>query len=154
MRYLQLCLLALVASIYPSIICAESSATPPAAEPSTAERFIDHAADLVLEISDAGLVTPKLQMKMRQGMLFLYNNTEGALLTLDVDFGEKALSCFSSVTPNLEFKGQHLVSTRPIPPGDFASTCFPGTGEYPLKVYGLSKFPGGVSGKIVVGSAG
>lgn len=109
------------------------------------------AGDVLIEITDIGLPTPFIRTRFRQGMMLFFNNSTSSLLTLDIEFGEKALTCFSSATPNLQFaEGGKLVSTRPIAPGNFASTCFPRPGSYGFTVYGVRGKEGGVRGMIEV----
>ena len=107
--------------------------------------------DLVISIDDLGPRPTNIEMKIRQGIIFLYNATNDSLLTLELDFGKHAMTCFSSSTDNLAFReGGVLASTRPIGPGGFGTTCFPTVGTYPYTIYGLERFPSGLKGIIEV----
>ena len=107
--------------------------------------------DLVISIDELGPKPTNIDMKIRQGIIFFYNATSDSLLTLELDFGKYALSCFSSSTENMAFKDSTtLASTRPIGPGGFASTCFPTVGNYTYTVHGLERFPKGLKGTIEV----
>ena len=107
--------------------------------------------DVLIEITDSGIQNPNLMMRVRQGVVFFMNNTSESLLTLEIDFGKNALACFSSATPNLKFADNgKLLSTRPIAPGSFASTCLPTLGTFPFTVYGLKKNGVGTTGMITV----
>ncbi len=108
--------------------------------------------DLVISIDERGPRPTNIEMKVRQGIIFFYNATQDSLLTLELDFGNNALTCFSSSTQNLAFKdSKTLASTRPIAPGGFATTCFPAVGNYPYTIFGLERFPKGLKGIIEVG---
>lgn len=107
--------------------------------------------DLVISIDDLGPRPTNIEMKIRQGIIFFYNATNDSLLTLELDFGKHAMTCFSSSTDNLAFReGGVLASTRPIGPGGFGTTCFPTVGTYPYTIYGLERFPSGLKGIIEV----
>lgn len=107
--------------------------------------------DLVIAIDDLGSRPTNIEMKVRQGIIFFYNATRGSLLTLELDFGKYALTCFSSSTENLAFRDSTtLASTSPIGPGGFATTCFPSVGTYTYTIYGLERFPKGLKGTIEV----
>lgn len=94
--------------------------------------------DGMIEINDEGLMPRDLTMSVRQGILFFYNSTKDSPLKLEIDFGKNALVCYSSATPNLAFQGEgKLMSTRPLEPGNFASTCFPNIGTYAYRVTGV-----------------
>lgn len=107
--------------------------------------------DLVIAIDDIGPRPMNIEMKVRAGIIFFYNGTQDSLLTLELDFGKYAMSCFSSSTNNLAFRdAQTLASTRPIAPGGFATTCFPAVGSYRYTIFGLERFPNGLKGLIDV----
>jgi hypothetical protein len=107
--------------------------------------------DLVISIDELGPRPTNIEMKVRQGIIFFYNATVDAPLTMELDFGENALTCFSSSTANLAFRdAKVLASTSPIPPGGFATTCFPALGRYTYTIFGLDRFPNGLKGQIEV----
>ncbi len=107
--------------------------------------------DVLIEVVDSGLTQPEYRMKVRQGMLFILNNSADSLLTFEFDFGNEGPSCYTSITPNMAFKdGGKLVSTRALEPGNFASTCLPNIGEFEFKIFGLAKHPEGVKGKLII----
>jgi len=109
------------------------------------------AEDLVIAVDELGPRPTNIEMKVRQGIIFFYNATQDSLLTLELDFGKYALTCFSSSTQNLAFRDSTtLASTRPIGPGGFATTCFPVVGTYAYTIHGLDKFPAGLKGTIDV----
>ena len=111
--------------------------------------------DGVIEISEQGPHPRDLEMRIRQGILFFYNATKDSKLTFEIDFGKNAMVCYSSATPNLAFKGEgKLTSTRPVLPGNFASTCFPVIGTYAYRIYGIQGQKGPVEGKITVSPRG
>lgn len=119
----------------------------------TAEDAFKRASggDVLIEVTDKGLSDSEVKMKVRQGMLFILNNTHDSLLTFEFDFGGAGPACYTSVTPNLEFKeGGKLVSTQPLQPGNFAASCFAELGEFTFTVYGLEKYPKGLKGKLIV----
>lgn len=111
--------------------------------------------DGVIEISDDGPRPRDLEMKIRQGILFFYNATKDSNLKFEIDFGKNAMVCYSSATPNLAFTTQGtLSSTRPVAPGNFASTCFPVVGTYAYRIFGLNGKNTPVEGKITVSPRG
>lgn len=102
----------------------------------------------MVRISDEGLSPETLRMKKEDNLLFFLNDTTDSLITLSIQFGEHATHC---ATPNLKIAENGTVrSVQPIPPKDFANTCFHDPGTYPFTVYGLKRAPDGVKGTVVI----
>ncbi len=162
-RKLILCLVA--AFVFsPSLGLAEEKANQAAQNLSFSSPMMEDIAkrewsgtreDGVVEVLDSGLSPQTLEMQIRQGILFFYNNTKDSKIKFEIDYGKNAMVCYSSATPNLAFKeGGKLVSTRPVEPGNFASTCFPNVGTYSYRVFGVNGSKAPLEGKIVVSPKG
>ena len=141
-----------VENIFVEFVRADDPDPVPTLDPEVLEQpWSGMREDLVIEISDSGPMPKNLEMKIRQGILFFYNATTDSDLSLEIDFGKNAMVCYSSATPNLQFQGEgKLTSTRPIKPGNFASTCFPTFGTYPYRVSGIKGSSPSVTGQITV----
>ena len=102
----------------------------------------------IMKISGAGLVPSRLVLTEPDSSVFFFNATDDSLLSLTISFKERRFHCAS---PNLQLEeGGVLRSKTPIGPRDFAITCFPDRGTYQLIIEGLSSFPRGLAGEIIV----
>ena len=99
-------------------------------------------------ITEQGFRQSTLTLAPDQGLVFFLNQTTSRSLTVDIDFGGTKKHCWSE---NMRDGGNgHIVTARPLVPGDFVTACFPERGRYQVRVSGLSGFPRGVTGQIVV----
>ena len=102
----------------------------------------------VITISDAGIEPKVLTMRKEDRIAFFLNNSSESLITLSVSFGKNATHCASE---NLKIEEDGAVrSTRPIPPKDFATTCFHDPGTYSYTVFGVKSDLKGIQGTIQV----
>jgi len=102
----------------------------------------------IIAISDVGIEPKVLTMRREDRIAFFLNNSSESLITLSVSFGNNATHCASD---NLIISDDGSVrSARPIPPKDFATTCFHDPGIYSYTVFGLKNAPSGVQGSIQV----
>jgi hypothetical protein len=102
----------------------------------------------VISFSDQAVEPAVVKLPPSDSVIFFYNNTSDALVTLSVDFGEKRAHCASS---NMATGSAGVInSSTPYGPKEFATMCFHDTGSYPFTVYGLPKYPKGYRGTIVV----
>ena len=102
----------------------------------------------MVRITDEGLSPSTLRMKKEDNLLFFLNDTTDSLITLSIAFGDHVTHC---ATSNLKIEGNGTVrSVQPIPPKDFANTCFHDPGTYAFTVFGLKGSPDGVRGSVVI----
>ena len=102
----------------------------------------------LISLNDSGLSPSSLKVRKEDSIVFFLNKSTDSLATLKVDFGHKVTHCASS---NMKIHNAGIVeSGKPFGPRDFASLCFHESGSYPVTVYGLSKFPKGATGTIIV----
>lgn len=102
----------------------------------------------VITISDSGVEPKVLAMRKEDRIAFFLNNSSESLITLSVSFGKNATHCASE---NLKIGDDGSVeSTRPIPPKDFATTCFHDPGTYSYTIFGVKNAPRGIQGSIQV----
>jgi hypothetical protein len=134
------CLLCLVLLFPPSFGISEGvpDELPPATE----------LQGQMVAITDTGLEPSTLSMSREERVAFFVNNSTDSLITLQVDFGSNTTHCASK---NLEIRDNGtVVSSKPISPKDFATTCFHEAGKYPFTVRGVTGHPEGLKGTIVV----
>ncbi len=102
----------------------------------------------LITITDAGIEPKVLTMRKEDRIAFFLNNSSESLITISVSFGNNATHCASE---NLKIEDDGSVqSIRPIPPKDFATTCFHDPGEYLFTVFGVKSAPQGIQGSIQV----
>jgi hypothetical protein len=102
----------------------------------------------VISITDTGIEPKLLTMRKEDRIAFFLNSSAESLITLSVSFGNNATHCASE---NLKIDQDGTVrSTRPIPPKDFATTCFHDPGTYSYTVFGVKSAPKGIQGSIQV----
>ena len=134
------CLLCLVLLFPPSF--GNSEVAPETLPPAT------ELQGQMVSITDSSLEPSTLSIRRQERVAFFVNNSKDSLITLQVDFGSNTTHCASK---NLEIKENGtVVSSKPISPKDFATTCFHETGTYPFTVKGVSGHPDGLKGIIVV----
>lgn len=115
-----------------------------------AESFqaLPESKNQIIKLGQRGLDPEILRMRREDSIVFFFNNTDDALVSLEVDFGEHRSHCSSS-NMRLENAGK-LRSTRPFGPNDFSSMCFHDAGRYAFTIYGLPSKPAGAKGEIIV----
>jgi hypothetical protein len=102
----------------------------------------------IITVSDTGIQPTKITLKKGDGIAFILNDTKDSLITVDLAYGKHTTHCASS---NLKIGEDGVIrSKEPIPPKDFASTCFHDSGSYAFTVYGSKGSPNGIVGTIVV----
>ena len=102
----------------------------------------------VIAITDTGIEPKVLTMRREDRIAFFLNNSSESLITLSVSFGSNASHCASE---NLKIEDDGSIhSTRPIPPKDFATTCFHDPGSYSFTIFGVKNAPQGIQGSIQV----
>lgn len=102
----------------------------------------------IITVSDAGVQPKTLTLKKGDGIAFILNDTSDSLITVDLTYGKHTTHCASS---NLKIGEDGMIrSKEPIPPKEFASTCFHDSGTYAFTVYGSKGSPAGIVGTIVV----
>ncbi len=102
----------------------------------------------IITISDLGIEPKVLTMRKEDRIAFFLNNSSESLITLSLAFGKNATHCASE---NLKIEEDGNVhSIRPIPPKDFATTCFHDPGTYVYTIFGIKGAPKGVQGSIQV----
>ena len=109
---------------------------------------IESAVKEIVKLTDEGPSPSQIVLHKLDSSVFFVNSTKDSLLTLRVDFGKKMTHCAS---PNLKMGEDGVIqSVKPIAPKDFALMCFPEKGEYQVQFQGLSKFPKGTVGTVVI----
>ena len=89
----------------------------------------------IMRITASGAMPEQLELRGKDGSVFLLNGTRDDLLTLSVDFGAHRPHCASS---NMKFDSDGVMrSVKPIGPKDFAIMCFPESGTYKISIAGL-----------------
>jgi hypothetical protein len=102
----------------------------------------------MISITDAGIEPLHLTLKKEDGLALFLNDSKDSLITLDLAYEKHATHCASA---NLTIGDDGVIrSKEPIPPKDFASTCFHDPGSYAFTIYGLKGSPAGVKGSITV----
>lgn len=109
---------------------------------------IPESRNQIIKLTDKGLSPETLKMKVEDSIVFFLNDTDDALTSLEIEFGEKSTHCGGAKMQT--GKNGKVASVRPFGPNDFTSTCFHEPGVYPFTVYGLKANPDGVKSKIFV----
>jgi len=102
----------------------------------------------IIKVEENGIAPNPLEMKVSDSIIFVLNGTRDALLTLEVEYGDKMMHCTSK---NLKMtEDGRIVSVKPFGPKGFASMCFHQAGTYPVTVYGVPGFSQGLKTEVRV----
>ena len=121
------------------------------AETNTSTALLKTAADstnMVLKVTDSGLVPSTLKLGKAGGSVFFLNNSSDSLLNVEVEYGAHPGYC---ATGKMEMQKDGIFRSRaPLAPKTFLSICFPQPGTYPVRVLGLRSQPKGLTGTVIV----
>ena len=129
------------------VLCVLPTYDAPEAE-QTSSPAVPESQSHMITVSDGGISPSTLKMKRDDKLVFFLNDSTDSLLTISLKYSEHATHCSSG---NLKIhENGDVRSTAPIAPKDFASSCFHDAGSYPFQIFGLSRYPQGISGTIVI----
>jgi hypothetical protein len=122
------------------------SQTPTLQEPNSSTNAVSR--NQIIKFTDRGILPSSLRIKKEDSIVFFLNDTKDSLVSLEIDFADKATHCGGA---KLQTGKNGKVSTsRPFGPNDFTSTCFHERGEYPFIVYGVPSNPQGLKSSVTV----
>lgn len=102
----------------------------------------------MVKITTRGISPSQLSMQQADSIVFFYNDTEDDLVTLEVEFDNRAVHCGAALKV---VKEPGLARSRkPFGPKEFASTCFHDKGQYTYKVYTSRKGKSPYTGTVTV----
>jgi hypothetical protein len=102
----------------------------------------------IIKVTPQGLQPPQITLDHLDGSVFIYNDTQNDLITFEIEWGKRSAHCASQ---NLQLTEAGILRTvRPIAPGDFGLACFPQTGTYPVRVYGLHGDDSPLNAQVIV----
>lgn len=132
--------------------CATISSFPALLHAEQARPIVANAGPLqenkVITLSDSGLAPSTLQMKLNDSIVFFFNDTKDSDTSVEIRFNQSTMHCASS---NMKIQDDGTVrSIHPFGPRTFVSTCFHEKGKYQYTIGGLTRFPQGLQGIIVV----
>lgn len=97
----------------------------------------DDARPQMVKVTSKGITPPQMTMRQSDSVVFFYNDTEDDLITLEVEFGARAVHCASALKV---IKEPGLARSRkPFGPKEFVSTCFHDKGLYSYRIYTSKK---------------
>ncbi len=121
------------ASLGPAISFAEDAAHDH--EEQTAQT-LPQSRNQVMKFTDKGVEPSALTLRPEDSIVFFLNKTSDSLVTMEIDYKEHITHCAGGILA--VGKNGLLASTRPLEPGNFATTCFHEAGSYPVKIFGLN----------------
>lgn len=121
---------------------------PASAQADNSQAATSPMQNQMVKITDSGLEPSTIEMRKEDRIVFFVNDSKESLVTLNLTFGARATHCASE---NLRIGEDGSVqSVKPIPPKDFAATCFHDLGSYPFSVSGIQGSSKSFKGTIIV----